>query len=463
MRADPAIFKSYDIRGVYPTQINEDAVYCIARAFVHLFERSGKKPVEMKVIVGRDMRLSSPGLCLAFIDGLRSVGVSVFDAGLIAIDQMYFALGELGFTAGAMITASHNPKEYNGVKLYRGGVDMVSAEEIQELRIMSERDDGRTVDSAGTVEAVSFDDAYASKILAFADPSALKPFSVVLDAGNGMAGRVFPLVLRNLPRIKYTALYFEPDGSFPNHEPNPERLENTREIQKMVVKTKADFGAAFDGDADRITLIDDKGDALRGDVITGILAKHFLQKYGKGPIVYNVLCTRAVRDIIEKNGGTPVEWKTGHTHMKRKMREVGAIFGGELSGHLFFRDFYFAESSTLAFLLMCEIISKSGKKLSELAQELRTYAYWSRYIYLDYVPAAAIARVKETYQPRAARIDGIDGLTLHFQNPWWWFNIRPSNTETRISLTIESAHQVFTEEKKKEILALTGGRVAGDA
>lgn len=463
MALNPKIFKSYDIRGVYPDDINSDAARKIARAFVRFLEKEcGKKAGAMKVIIGHDMRTSSPELFAAALDGLRSLGVSADDAGMIAIDQMYFMLGAHGYDGGIMVTASHNPKEYNGMKMYKAGVQMISAEGIQEIRKIAEADDGGGVSELGAVTAVNYDDEYAERILSLVDASKIKPLRVVLDAGNGMAGRIFPLVLSRVPHIAAEKMYFDPDGTFPNHEANPEKLENTRDIQAKVLEMKADFGAAFDGDADRIALIDDTGEVLRGDIITGILSLYFLKKYPGSPIVYNVLCTRAVRDAIEKYGGIPIEWKTGHTNMKAKTRESGAVFGGEISGHLFFKDFYYAESATLAFLIAAQVISESGKKLSELAAEFKTYSHFARYVYLDGEPAAAIERVRAAYESKAVKIDTIDGFTFHFENPWWWFNVRSSNTEARIHLTVESKDGAFTKAKKEEILAVTGGRVSGE-
>ena len=463
MVIDSKIFKSYDIRGVYPGDINVDAAYKIARAFIRFLEaETKKKAADMHVVIGHDMRTSSPQLFGAAIEGLQSLGVAVANAGLIAIDQMYFMLGAHGYDGGIMITASHNPKEYNGMKMYKAGVHMISAEGIQKIRTLTDDDNGIAVGTLGRVEAVDYDDEYAKRIVSLVDISKIKPLRVVLDAGNGMAGRIFPLVLSRVPQISEEKMYFDPDGTFPNHEANPEKLENTRDIQQAVLNSKADFGAAFDGDADRIALIDDTGEVLRGDIITGILATYFLKLHPGSPIVYNVLCTRAVKDAIEAHGGVPIEWKTGHTNMKAKTRESGAVFGGEMSGHLFFKDFYYAESATLAFLIACQVVSESEKKLSEIAAEFKTYATFARYVYLDYEPSEAIERVRAAYASKAVKIDTIDGFTFLFEDPWWWFNVRSSNTEPRIHLTVESKDPAFTKAKKEEILGFTGGRVAGE-
>ncbi|HJQ73497.1 MAG TPA: phosphomannomutase/phosphoglucomutase, partial [Gaiellaceae bacterium] len=353
---DPKVFKAYDVRGLYPAELDEAGAEAIGRAYVEQFE-------PRRIAVGRDMRLSSPTMQEAFMRGAASAGADVLDLGLVGTEMVYFAVGSLGLEGGAMVTASHNPKEYTGMKLVRRGALPVGGEsgllEVRD-RAMSETDASGSsyrTGPEGTVETHDVWPAYVDRVLSFVDVGAIEPLKVVIDAANGMAGTMLPPVLERLP-VETTRCYFEPDGSFPNHEPNPLLPENREFIVRKTLEAGADLGVAYDGDADRCFFVDDTGEFVPGDFVTALLAQAMLAKEPGAKVIYDVRASRAVPEAIEAAGGVPLVNRVGHAFIKARMRKEDAAFAGEVSGHYYFRDFSQADSGVVPFLLMLELISK---------------------------------------------------------------------------------------------------------
>jgi phosphomannomutase len=443
---NPSIFKAYDVRGLYPSEIDENAARQIGRGFAAYLDAS-------RIAVARDMRLSSPSIAAAFIEGARSQGADVVDYGMAATDMMYFAVARDGHDGGAQITASHNPKQYNGVKLVRREAFPLSGEAgLGEIRDMI---------AAGTIPAPSRQpgtlstkevlDDYVGHVMSFVDPAIVKPFHVVLDAGSGMAGLVAPKLFERLP-CRTTALCFEIDGTFPNHEANPLIEENRRDIVERVVRDRADIGIAWDGDADRCFFVDGTGEFIAGDFVTALLAEAFLLKHPGARIVYDVRASFAVKDVVARYGGTALMNKVGHSFFKRRMREEGAIFGGEVTGHYYFRDNFYADNGFIPALLMLELMSRKGQTLHELLAPLRAKYFISGEINTK-MPDMRV--VQETVDALAARYsDGktytMDGVSVEY--PAWHFNVRASNTEPLIRLNLEATSQELMEKKRDEVL-----------
>jgi phosphomannomutase len=445
---NPDIFKAYDVRGVYPGEINEDAAAAIGAAFIaHL--HAGR------VAVGRDMRLSSPSLAAAFIDGAASQGADVVDYGMIATDMLYFAVARDRHDGGVQITASHNPGQYNGIKMVRREAFPLSGEEgISEIRDMIALD--RVPPPAATRGRVTTDnvlDAYVAHVMSFIDPGVIFPFNVVLDAGSGMGGLVAPQIFDRLV-CRTTRLCFEIDGRFPNHEANPLIEGNRRDIVERVVGDHADVGIAWDGDADRCFFIDGTGEFISGDFITALLAEAFLLKHPGSTIIYDLRASHAVRDVVEKHGGTSLMNRVGHAFFKRRMRESNAIFGGEVTGHYYFRDNFYADNGFIPALLILELMSKKGRSLHDLLEPLRQRYFISGEINtrlpgMDAVPAklrAIAARYGDGHQHT------LDGISVEY--PEWHFNVRPSNTEPLLRLNLEANRADVMEEKRDELIAL---------
>jgi phosphomannomutase len=442
------IFKAYDVRGVYPSEINEDAARAIGAAFSAYLEAK-------RIAVGRDMRLSSPALAAAFIDGATSRGTDVVDYGMISTDMLYFAVARDGHDGGVQITASHNPKQYNGMKMVRKQAFPLSGEEgLKEIREMIA---GGTLPPAagarGQVTAQNVLDVYVEHAMSFIDPAVIKPFNVVLDAGSGMGGLVAPKLFDRLP-CRTTRLCFEIDGRFPNHEANPLIEENRRDIVERVVAEKADVGIAWDGDADRCFFIDGTGAFVSGDFITALLAEAFLIKHPGASIVYDLRASHAVKDTVARYGGTALMNRVGHAFFKRRMRETNAIFGGEVTGHYYFRDNFYADNGFIPALLMLELMSKKGQPLHDLLKPLAGRYFISGEINtklarMDLVPAR-LATIAAQYA------DGhqyeLDGLSVEY--PDWHFNVRPSNTEPLLRLNLEATTPQMMERKRDEVLAL---------
>lgn len=445
---NPDIFKAYDIRGTYPDQVNEEAARAIGAAFAAYLEAR-------RIAVGRDMRLSSPTIAQAFIEGAVSQGADVVDYGMIATDMLYYAVARDGHDGGVQITASHNPRQYNGMKMVRREAFPLSGDEgIADIREMIAQ--GTTPPDASTRGSVTTRDvlaAYTAHVLGFIDPKAIAPFNVVLDAGSGMGGLVAPELFGQLP-CRTTRLCFEIDGRFPNHEANPLIEENRRDIVERVMAEKADIGIAWDGDADRCFFIDGTGEFVSGDFITALLAEAFLLKHPSSTIIYDLRASHAVRDVVAGYDGTSLMNRVGHAFFKRRMRETNAVFGGEVTGHYYFRDNFYADNGFIPALLILELMSKKGKSLRELLEPLRAKYFISGEINttlpsLDAVPAklAAIA---------AKYADGtqytLDGLSVEY--PDWHFNVRPSNTEPLLRLNLEATSESRMQARRDEVLAL---------
>lgn len=444
MQIDPSIFKAYDIRGTVPDQLNRETAYHIGHAL------AGFLKCRM-IAVGRDMRLSSKELFEDFSRGVNDAGVDVVDLGLISTDGLYFAVGKFGYDAGAMITASHNPKEYNGFKICRKNAEPLSGESglQQILKTIQASDEPTRSSSRGMLIRRDINDDYAAHCLSFIDPAAVKPYRVVIDAGNGMAGSTVPPVLKQLP-IDAVPLFFEPDGSFPNHPASPIEIENLRDLQKKIEETKADFGVAFDGDADRMFLVDQAGRQLGGDIVTALVSKSLLSKHPGETILYNLICSRAVPELIERLGGTAVRTRVGHAFIKPLMKKHNAIFGGEHSGHFYFRDNWFADSGLIAFLVCLELISREDRPLHDLVAEIDPY-FRSGEI------NSRVKSIPDKLEAVAAAFpdgkqDTEDGLTVSYDD--FWFNLRPSNTEPLLRLNIEADSETLLEEKRQKLLEI---------
>jgi phosphomannomutase len=447
---DESIFKAYDIRGLYPDALNEDVARQVGRAYVHYLGLSGSR-----VVVGRDMRLSGEVLEEAFVEGVTEAGADVLDIGLVSTDALYFAVGHLGEPGGAMITASHNPKDYNGLKLCREDAIALSGEEgIYQIRDLitsgnlSEPDES----DSGSVEEGDITVDYAEHCLSFIEAEGLRPLKIVVDAGNGMAGKMLPPIFEGLP-FDYVPMYFELDGSFPNHPPNPIEPENIEELQKKVVAEGADFGVAFDGDADRCFIVDEKGITISGDLLATLVAKNVLEKEPGAAICYSAVCSKAFPELVRREGGRPIRTKAGHSIIKPQMRKNDAAFGGEHSGHFYFRDNYFADSGIIAMLTVAELVGRQEHPLSELLAPIDPYVRSGEINSEVEDQETALEKVEEQYSKRdSPEIDYLDGLTVDFGD--WWFNLRPSNTEPLLRLNVEAKDREQMEKEREELLDL---------
>jgi phosphomannomutase len=446
---DESIFKAYDIRGVYPDILNEEVARDIGRAFVNHLGLSGSR-----VVVARDMRLSGEALEKAFIAGVTGAGADVLNLGLISTDALYFAVGHLEEPGGAMITASHNPKEYNGFKLCREDAIALSGEhgigQIRDLIVSGKLPD--PAEHPGSVEESDIAEDYARHCLTFINTDDLRPLKIVVDAGNGMAGKMLPPIFEKLP-FEYVPMYFELDGSFPNHPPNPIEPENMKELQEMVVAEGADFGAAFDGDADRVFVVDEKGETVSGDILAALVAKNVLEKEPGATILYSAVCSKAFPELVEREGGRAIRTKAGHSIIKPQMREHNAAFGGEHSGHFYFRDNYFADSGIIAMLTVAELVARQEGPLSDLLAPIDPYVR-SGEINLEVEDQQATLKKVEEHYARLddPKIDHLDGLTVDYGE--WWLNLRPSNTEPLLRLNLEACDRETMEQERDELLNL---------
>ena len=448
MSINSSIFKAYDVRGLYPSEVNEEAAREIGRGFVHYLKAK-------RIAVSRDMRLSSPSVAQAFIDGAMAQGAEVVDYGMMGTDMMYFAVARDQHDGGAQITASHNPKEYNGIKMVgREAFPLSGDEGINDIRDMLE---SGTVpaegERTGGLSHQDVRDDYTDHVMSFIDPSIIKPFNVVLDAGNGIAGMVAPRLFARLP-CKVKALCFEVDGTFPNHEANPLIEENRRDIVEEVKRSRADIGIAWDGDADRCFFIDGTGEFIAGDFITALLAEAFLLRHPGAKIVYDVRASYAVKDTVAKYGGTALMNRVGHAFFKRRMREEKAIFGGEVTGHYYFRDNFYADNGFIPALLILELMSKKGLTLRELLAPLREKYFISGEINTR---VSNMRLVQEKLDDIAAKYTTgnpyhLDGISAEYAD--WHFNVRASNTEPMLRLNLEAVTQELMEQKRDEVLAL---------
>jgi phosphomannomutase len=450
---DPDIFKAYDIRGLYGEEIDGDAAEEIGRAFARVLgELAGKAPGDLRVGLGRDMRLSAPELAARYRDGLIAEGAAVLDAGQVGTEMLYYLVGSRGLDGGLMCTASHNPASYTGAKLVRDGAIPLSGDAgIQDIR--------RTIDAGlgdapggGSAVEVDIYEEFRAAALAFVDSASIAGLKVVLDGGNGMAGPMVGPILRGLD-LDLVETYWTPDGSFPGHEPNPLLPENRQLIIERVRSVGADLGIAWDGDADRCFFIDETGEFIDGDFLTALLAESLLGKRDPGEaILYDVRASRAVPDTVEGAGGTPRVNRVGHAFFKTRMRKEGSLFGGEVSGHYYFRDFYCADSGTLPALLMLELIATSGRPLSELLAPYHAKYFISGEINSEVAdPPGRMEAIAEHFTD--ARQTRLDGISIDYDD--WHFNVRSSNTEPLLRLCLESlVSREDMERRRDEVLAL---------
>jgi phosphomannomutase len=436
-----AIFKAYDVRGIYPDEIDEKLARRVGNAFAHF---TGAQ----HVVVGRDMRPSSEPLAQAFIEGATTAGADVTDIGLCSTDVVYFASGRLD-APGAMFTASHNPAQYNGIKMCKAGAAPIGEQTgLQQIKEMVES--GVTSrEEAGKVEHHDMVEEFGAHVRSFVDVNNFRPLKVVADTANGMGGLVVPKVFEGLP-FELTVLFPELDGTFPNHPADPIQVENLKDLQRTVLDLGADIGLAFDGDADRVFLVDDQGAPVSGSTTTAIVAAGVLDRNPGETVVHNLICSRAVPEVIREHGGTPVRTRVGHSFIKQVMAETGAIFGGEHSAHYYFRDNWRADSGSIAALMVLEQLCLSNVPLSELRKPFERYVQSGEINSRVDDPAAVIEKVAAAYDEYPQ--DRLDGLTVDC-GPWW-FNLRPSNTEPLLRLNLEAPDAVACEEHTKAVLAL---------
>ncbi|MFN2490095.1 MAG: phosphomannomutase/phosphoglucomutase [Actinomycetota bacterium] len=434
------IFKAYDVRGVYPSEIDEETVHRIGAAFARFLE------VE-RVALGRDMRASSPELADAFAAGVMAVGTSVADVGLLSTDALYFASGLLEVPA-AMFTASHNPARYNGIKLCRAKAAPIGEESgLTDIRDLAARPETPSRAARGSRESVEILDRYATHCRSFVDVDALRPIKVAIDAGNGMAGKTVPLVFDGLP-FEVVPLYFELDGNFPNHPANPIEPENLADLQKAVLDNRCEMGIAFDGDADRMFLVDEQANLVSGSLTTALVAARLLEKHPGEAIIYNLICSWTVPEVIKENGGRPVRTRVGHSFIKKVMADTGAVFGGEHSGHYYFRDNFRADSGMIAGLLVLEAMSVTAQPLSGVLEPYQRYCASGEINSEVQDQDASIEELASIYED--GNQDRTDGLTVEYED--WWFNSRPSNTEPLLRLNLEARTRELMETKRDEVL-----------
>ena len=443
----PDLFKSYDVRGIYPAQINDEVAYQIGRCFVPLV---GAK----RIVVGRDMRPSGENLFQAFARGATEAGADVLYIGKVSTDALYFAVGKYGFDGGVMITASHNPAQYNGMKFTRAAAEAISLDTgLATIRdqILSGNLPPKA-ERLGTISERDILDEFAEHCLSFIDVSKIKPFKVAIDAGNGMAGETVPRVFKHLP-CEVIPLYFELDGSFPNHPASPIEPENMIDLQAAVKKHDCDLGVAFDGDADRMFITDEHANLIDGSTVTALVALNTLKKFPGSKILYNLICSRSVPELIERAGGTPIRSKVGHSIIKKEMREQDIEFGGEHSGHFYFKNNWYADSGMIALMQCLEVFSESDKPVSQVIAPIDTRVR-SGEINSEVRDAnAKMAELEAHYSD--ARIDHLDGVTISYPN--WWMNVRPSNTEPLLRLNVEGDTKELMDRHRDEALAIIRG------
>jgi phosphomannomutase len=450
-----AIFKAYDVRGTVPDQLDAALAERIGAAFAYfvghdLAADESARPVD-RVLVGRDMRPSGVELAGAFAEGVQRQGIDVVDLGLASTDLVYFASGKLDAPA-AMFTASHNPARYNGIKLCRAGAAPVGEDTgLSDIKSLVRVGVDTPPTPPGRVATANLLGDFAAHVRSFVDTSALTPLRVVADTANGMGGLVVPAVFEGLP-FELEVLYGELDGTFPNHPADPIQPENLRDLQARVRAAGADVGLAFDGDADRVFLVDDEGEPLSGSTTTAIVAKGILEGQPGSTILHNLICSKAVPEVIREHGGIPVRTRVGHSFIKAVMAETGAAFGGEHSAHYYFRDNFRADSGSIAALLVLEQICKAGVPLSTLRKPFDRYAASGEINTVVDDAAAVIDRVEAAYAGTGATFDRVDGLTVDLGD--WWFNLRPSNTEPLLRLNLEAATPEACEQHVAEVRAL---------
>jgi|SRR3989344_4286493 len=433
-----SIFKSYDVRGIYPGELNEGAAFAVGRAFV-------KHTNVKNVVVGHDARLSSPALFNALCAGLLVEGAKCISIGQMPTEGLYFAVGNYDFEGGIMITASHNPKEYNGFKMMTKGkhINWIRGKDLLPSVVLEDV----YKNSDGEVTAFDIWPDYLQLMDSFFDASSIKPFTVAVDASNGVIGAVIEKIKGKLP-VEIIPLNFEPDGNFPNHSPNPLEEGVSHQIAEKIKQEKADLGFMFDGDADRIFLVDEHGMQVSADVVLLLLAKHFLKKNPGMGIAYNLICSKSVPEFVKKWGGVPIRTQVGFVNVREGMIKNNGIMGGELSAHYCFRDYFYMDSGMVVFLTLLQIISSEGKSVSEIVRELSIYAPPFQKNFKIDDKDAMLQKVKAKYAE--GKQDYLDGVTVEYKD--WWFNLRPSNTEPLLKLTVEANTIELLEEKKKELV-----------
>jgi len=439
------IFKAYDIRGTYPDQIDERLARAVGSAFATFVGAP-------RIVIARDMRPSGTSLCDAFALGARSVGVEVVDLGLASTDFLYFASGDLD-APGAMFTASHNPAQYNGIKLCMAGARPIGVEtglgeiEAQTIAFYERPADG----TLASIEPLDLMDRWVAHVHSFVDPTRLRPLKIVADTANGMGGFIVPKVFSALP-FDVEIMYAELDGTFPNHPADPLNPDNVVDLQRRVLEVGADLGLAFDGDADRVFLIDEQAQPISGSTTTAMVAAAMLRREPGATILYNLICSKAVPEVIAEGGGVAVRTRVGHSYIKQVMADTGAIFGGEHSGHYYFRDNYRADSGIITAMVVLELLSVAGVPMSELVRPFDRYSDSGEINTVVENPAAVVAAVAERLRASAAVIDTLDGLTADLGD--WWFNLRPSNTEPLLRLNVEARNDEECQKHVNEVLAM---------
>jgi phosphomannomutase len=446
-----SVFKAYDIRGTYPDQIDAQLAYRIGRAYADFLAAE-------PVVVGRDMRAMSPEISAAFIDGVRDGGLSVIAVGLCSTPQLYFAIGHLEAAGGVIVTASHNPAEYIGFKLCRDQAKPISGDNgIMDIEAMATAATAPVpVAERGGFEEVEVMDGYIDHVLKWADIS--RPIMLASDAANGMAAHTFPHLLKRLPMVEHHGLFFEMDGTFPNHEANPLNQKNLVDLQKLIGECGAEVGAAFDGDADRCCFVDENGRAIGNDIITTLVANDILSREPGGAIVYDLRSSWVLPERIKALGGKPIKERVGHSFLKARMREFNAPFGGELSGHYYFRDNWFADSAEIILLSVLNLVSRSDRPFSEMLDELMCYHSTGEVNFKVEDKLGAIEKLKAHYGD--AEQDELDGITIAYgdtsEHDWWWVNLRMSNTEPLLRMNLESDNRAVMEARTREVMEVLG-------
>ncbi len=444
---DPKVFKAYDVRGIHPTELDEEGAYAIGRAYVEHFEAR-------RIAVGRDMRLSAPSMARAAIAGAADGGADVLDVGMVGTEMVYFAVGKLELDGGIMVTASHNPREYAGMKIVRAGALPVGGEsgllDVRDRALAGFGEPARR----GEVREEDIWQGFVEHVLGLVDVAAIRPLRVVIDAANGMGGVMLEPVLERLP-VDVVRCNFEPDGSFPNHEPNPLLPENREFIVAKTLEEGADLGVAYDGDADRCFFVDDAGEFIPGDFVTALLAEAVLEKEPGAKVIFDVRASWAVPETIERAGGIPLVNRVGHAYIKHRMREEDAAFAGEVSAHYYFRDFFQADSGVLPFLLFLEVISKKGQKVSEILRPCRERFFLTGEINTPVPDVDRKLRELEERFGREGKVSHLDGVSVDAED--WHMNVRPSNTEPLLRLNLEARSRELMERKRDEVLAVIRG------
>jgi len=432
------VFKAYDIRGVYPDQLDEKLAEMIGQATARFLNAES-------LAIGRDMRASSPAMSRALIQGIVTAGGNVLDVGLISTDANYFAINRYQQSGGVMVTASHNPAQYIGFKVSREEAIPVGSDSgLNNIRDLALGSPMRPSEKRGKIREKNLQEDYTRHVLSFVRH--VEPLNVVIDTGNGMAGHMLPPILEQLP-LTVTPLYFELDGSFPHHEANPLKAENLRDLQRVVRETGADLGVAFDGDGDRVMFVDEHADIVRADLVTAVIAKNLLQKHKKGPIVYDVRSSWAVAEEIRKYGGIPSQERVGHAFMKAALRARNAVFGGELSGHYYFRDNFYTDSGLIALVELLNALSAERKPMSEVMAPLQRYHATGEVNFEVEDKEAKLKQLGETFKD--GKISRLDGITVEFED--WWFNVRPSNTEPLLRLNLEATSRELMEKAQEKV------------